>query len=365
MKVKSLLTQYFQGEQVYNYGGQVPPILFPDPTPTPPPPSPSPTPTNTSTPTPTPSITPSITPTNTATPTITPTNTNTPTNTRTPTPTRTSTATPTPTPTPTSTPLPGTAEANTYLSAVISAGGIGITPVVSGATITMFQQIWAGGLNVGMIYMYPFLGATAASNKFNALNPIDTDGAYRLTFNGGWTHSSSGATPNGTNAYANTYFIPNNLPSLTISGGTMGMYGTHPTAVNNVGMGSWGPGSNGWVLYPHFNNTIVGFCWENDLGTQSSVIPDGNGLIAFSRTGSTNVNFYRRGVLVSTNNRNAVGKTSNPMYLGAGNGNGTATQYSSYRHQFTFAHIGLTESQMGLLNSIIQTYQTSLGRNVY
>jgi hypothetical protein len=362
MKVKSLLTQYFQGEQVYNYGAQVPPILFPDPTP---PPSPSPTPTNTSTPTPTPSITPSITPTNTATPTITPTNTNTPTNTRTPTPTRTSTATPTPTPTPTSTPLPGTAEANTYLSAVISAGGIGITPVVSGATITMFQQIWAGGLNVGMIYMYPFLGGNAASNKFNALNPIDTDGAYRLTFNGGWTHSSSGATPNGTNAYANTYFIPNNLPSLTLSGGTMGMYGTHPTAVNNVGMGSWGPGSNGWVLYPHFNNTIVGFCWENDLGTQSSVIPDANGLIAFSRTGSTNVNFYRRGVLVSTNNRNAVGKTSNPMYLGAGNGNGTATQYSSYRHQFTFAHIGLTESQMGLLNSIIQTYQTSLGRNVY
>ena len=96
MKVKSLLTQYFQGEQVYNYGGQVPPILFPDPTP-PPSPSPTQTPTLTRTPTPTP------TPTRTATPTITPTNT------KTPTPTRTSTQTPTPTstqtPTPTSTPL--------------------------------------------------------------------------------------------------------------------------------------------------------------------------------------------------------------------------------------------------------------------
>lgn len=114
MKVKSLLTQYFQGEQVYNYGGQVPPILFPDPTP-PPSPSPTQTPTLTRTPTPTPTpssspapLTPTPTITSTATPTITPTNTATPTPTRTipasPTPTRT--LTPTPTNTPSSTPAP-------------------------------------------------------------------------------------------------------------------------------------------------------------------------------------------------------------------------------------------------------------------
>jgi hypothetical protein len=54
MKVKSLLTQYFQGEQVYNYGGQVPGILFPGT-------SPSPTPSITPTNTPTPSITPTYT----------------------------------------------------------------------------------------------------------------------------------------------------------------------------------------------------------------------------------------------------------------------------------------------------------------
>ena len=82
MKVKSLLTQYFQGEQVYNYGGQVPPILFPDPTPSPSPshtptPSITPTLTPTSSLTPTPTPTPSISPS--ATPTITPTNTITPT----------------------------------------------------------------------------------------------------------------------------------------------------------------------------------------------------------------------------------------------------------------------------------------------
>jgi len=44
--------------------------------------------------------------------------------------------TPVPAPTPTPTQLPGTAEAQAYLSAVVSAGGTGITAPVSAATIT-------------------------------------------------------------------------------------------------------------------------------------------------------------------------------------------------------------------------------------
>ena len=344
-------------------------VNVPPPSSTPlPSPTPTITPTRTLTPTPTSSTTATPTPTNTETPTQTPTPTNTETPTQTPTPTltRTPTTTPTNTPTPSASPIPsGTTEANAYLSAVVAAGGTGITSTVSAATITLFTSLVSNGLYDGMIYMYPMLGGNAAGHKFNALNPLDTNGAYRLTFNGGWTHSSSGATPNGTNGYAQTYFAPSTLASLTLSGGTLGMYGPNASASNTVGMGSWGPGSNGWVLYPNFNSTIVGFCWENDLGTQSSAIADGNGLMAFSRTGTTNVNFYRRGTLVSTNNRNAVGKTSNGMFLGAGNGNGSATQYSVYRHQFTFAHTGMTASQMSTLNGIIQTYQTSLGRNVY
>lgn len=54
-----------------------------------------------------------------------------------------------------------------------------------------------------------------------------------------------------------------------------------------------------------------------------------------------------------------------PIYLGALNNNGTDTQYSTYSHQFTYAHIGLTSAQISTLETIIQTYQTSLGRNVY
>ncbi len=109
-KVKSLLTQYFQGEQVYNYGGEVPGILVGNPTP-------SPTPNPTATPTPTPSFTPSAT----ATPTLTPTPTGTIGASPTPTPSNTSSPTPTPTNTQTTTPTltPTTSPAVPYQSAVL------------------------------------------------------------------------------------------------------------------------------------------------------------------------------------------------------------------------------------------------------
>ena len=50
--------------------------------------------------------------------------------------------------------------------------------------------------------LYPFVGGTATSHKFNLKDPRDLDAAFRLQFNGGWTHNSNGVTPNGTNGYA-------------------------------------------------------------------------------------------------------------------------------------------------------------------
>jgi hypothetical protein len=325
-----------------------------------------------------PETTPPVTPSNTPTPTGTPAITNTPTPSGTPnitpSPTQTQSGTPqvTSTPTPTPTQLPGTAEANTYLSAVVSAGGTGITAPVSAATITMFQSIWSNGLNTNMLAMYPFIGGTAASHKFNGMNPVDTDGAYRLTFAGGWTHSASGATPNGTNGVAETYVNPS-VTSFTLSGGSMGVYcGTNgPSGAVMGGIGDSGGGSgDGWVLYPGLNNPGLQeacFFWKSDAGAfNGSTMADTLGLMSISRTGTTNVNMYRRGTLLASPAFASNSLTNFTLALGARNTkNGTPLEYSTYRQQFTYIHRGLTPSQMTTLDSIIQTYQTSLGRNVY
>jgi hypothetical protein len=336
-------------------------------------PTPSFTPTPTQSGTPNPTATPTNTPTQTQSgtpdPTATPTQTGTPNPTATPTQTQSGTPNPTSTPTPTPTQAAGTTQAQAYLSAVVSAGGTGINASVSAATITMFQSIYSNGLQNGMIFMYPFLGSNAAGHKFNALNPVDTDAAYRLTFNGGWTQSSSGATPNGTNAWADTYFGPTTLSSLTISAGTMGFYcGNNTSGLCAIGGGGSGASNNYWAFYPRSGGGNMGALgWESSVGaTTTSTIPNSLGGLHFTRSGTTTtLQYYRRGVFVESVSVNANAKAGNSLYLGALNQADTANQFSPFRHQFTYAHTGLTASQITTLDGIIQTYQTSLGRNAY
>jgi hypothetical protein len=48
-----------------------------------------------------------------------------------------------------------------------------------------------------MLAVYPFVGSTATTCKYNLKNPLDTDAAFRLNFVGGWTFSNNGIQPNG------------------------------------------------------------------------------------------------------------------------------------------------------------------------
>jgi hypothetical protein len=71
-------------------------------------------------------------------------------------------------------------------------------------------------------------------------------------------------------------------------------------------------------------------------------------------------------VLLSSELSNSSTLSSVATVIGANNTNGIINSYSTYRHQFTYVYRGtMSESQMSILNNIIQTYQTDLGRNVY
>jgi hypothetical protein len=64
--------------------------------------------------------------------------------------------------------------------------------------------------------IYPFVGGTSITHKWNLKDPRDLDAAYRLTFSGGWVHSSTGITGNGSNAYA--------LVPIAVDSTTVGVY---------------------------------------------------------------------------------------------------------------------------------------------
>ena len=62
-----------------------------------------------------------------------------------------------------------------------------------------------------MTALYPFVGGTNNSHKWNLKDPRDLDVAFRLQFNGGLVHSDTGVKPNGLNGWANTFLVPSSV----------------------------------------------------------------------------------------------------------------------------------------------------------
>lgn len=93
--------------------------------------------------------------------------------------------------------------------ALITAAGV-TDPLEQGYINTLFVNLKAGNVYSDLGVIWLTLGLTAASQKWNAVNPLDTDAAYRLT----WAADTVGAhtradgyLPNGTTQYADTKFI--------------------------------------------------------------------------------------------------------------------------------------------------------------
>jgi hypothetical protein len=349
MKVKSLLTQYFQGEQVYNYGGQVPPILFPDPSPSPIPPTPTPTPTNTTTPTPTPSITPSITPTIT----------NTPTNTKTPTPTRTST--PTPTLTPTNTPTPSETppivydpNAQLFFNAITASGGT-LTTTEKSAVNTLVIDLKLYGLWNKMIGLYPVVGLTNITQSFNLKTPTQ----YNLGFDGTWAHTANGAEP-GSNGYATTGIIPAVI-NFAVSGSVhYSMYITEDNAAGRYDIGSFSSGQDFAAI-------------SSFAGNGTAYIGVGAGFLTTANGGSTKKNWlwtnsggtsyiYRDGGLI-VNGAKTIGSGSNvDISISSNNNNGNYADFGQRNWALASIGLGMDATDATNYNTAVVAFQTTLGR---
>ena len=90
---------------------------------------------------------------------------------------------------------------DTDCAAFLTATGI-TNPTISGAVCTLVTSLKSANLWTKLNAIYPMVGGTATTCKFNLKNPADTNAAFRLNFVGGWVFSSNGALPNGVNTYA-------------------------------------------------------------------------------------------------------------------------------------------------------------------
>lgn len=208
--------------------------------------------------------------------------------------------------------------------------------------------------------IYPFVGGTASSHKFNLKDPRDLDAAYRLVFNGGWTHSSTGALPNGTTAYADTKLVPSVMAQNSVHTSVYlrtdidGLYFDIYAENSSSGLGFLAKYSTRkWV----YTNTLSS---DNAIDFTAST-----GLYIGNRTSSTsNILFRNTSKLVNGTRASLTPNSTAPVYLGAGNYSGTPNIFSIRQQAFASIGDGLTDAEVTAFYNAVQTYQTTLNRQV-
>lgn len=304
-----------------------------------PPPTPSPTPTMT--------VTPSVTPT--YTPTITPTET----------PTMTPTETPTMTPTPSSTPPPAfNPDAQAFFDAV-EGGGDTLTDLEKTAVNQLVDDLQSNSLWTLFDAFYPFVGGTSTSCKWNLKDPQDTDAAFRITWYGGMSFSSTGVLGNSSNSGGLTYLNP---VTESYTEMCMGVYindGFTPTPNGDYDMGGY-DGDDFMISLGYANKTTKYACF---LGTQYKTTTSGTytkSLFMGQNNGTTTQLYQGSTQLISTGqsfasmNRDiAIGASwRGNIQESSGRGYGTAFLGGNY----------LDSTEQANLDTIITNFNDTLSR---
>ena len=221
----------------------------------------------------------------------------------------------------------------------------------------------ADGLWTKMKAIYPFVGGTATTNKFNLKNPLDTNAAFRLVFNGGWTHSANGATPNGTNGYADTFFIPST--HLTTSSAHFSKYNRTNDLAGSKADGVRDGQNN--TFFQH-NFTSANICIGEVGGVVSYIQTDSRGLFTGVRTATNVSKVFKNSTQQGSTNTTTI--TALPQYnliLGA-RGDYTpsfaAGNYNSYQCAFASIGDGLTDTDAANFYTAVQAFQVALSRNI-
>jgi hypothetical protein len=218
--------------------------------------------------------------------------------------------------------------------------------------------------------IYPMVGGSASSHQYNLKNPANTNAAYRLSFLGGWTHSANGALPNGTNAYSNTFL---NTDVFTSNSAHISYYTRTNSAFGNelaMGILNENNGGDGLNLAIRRSTNLVSFrATENGgaLGLVDSTSTDSRGLTTGSITASNSRKVYKNASLLNTTTTNVTwGRVAFPIYIGAAYQlvAGTPGFYTNKECSFASIGEGLTDTDVTNLYNTIQTFQTTLGRQV-
>jgi hypothetical protein len=246
-------------------------------------------------------------------------------------------------------------------SAFATATGITDTTIL-GALNTFDLGLISNGLDTKMKAVYPFVGSTATTQKFNFMDARDLDVAFRLQFNGGWVFSSTGALPNGTNAYANSYYNQTTQGD-SLSSGHLSYYSRSNTGAAGINIGT--QQTTDVIKYNFLNiSNSTSYYFPNNIGGTSFSDTDSRGFYVGNRNSLTNINFWKSGIKKVEGSFANYGNINVNIFIGAMSNNGSPSNYSTKECAFSSIGDGLTDGEASTFYNLVETMQVSLSRAV-
>lgn len=236
----------------------------------------------------------------------------------------------------------------------------GITdPTETAAVNTLVLDLKAASLWTLFDAFYPFVGGTASTCKFNLKDPQNTDAAFRITWYGGMTFSSTGILGNSSNSGGNSNLNPTTESYTQICMGVYINAGFDPVPNGDYDMGAY-DGARDWMISLGFNNKTFRYA---NFG--SGYVTPSTGTYAkallLGQNNGTNIQMYQGTTQLASQSNNIQPQTR-PLGIGCswrnlvsestGRGYGTAFFGGTY----------LTGGQITNLNTAIVNFNNTLGR---
>lgn len=261
------------------------------------------------------------------------------------------------------------ADAQAFYDRVTTAGGT-LTQTEKDAINTLTVSLKSIGVWTLMKAIYPMVGASAAACAQNLKSS-----SFTGTYSSGWTFASTGVTPNGTSAYLNTNLTPsvtltpanfhlsyysrtNNNPSIDFDMGVGDGAGNYSSSMflrrsNDQAAFDSGNSTTNIRITASSQTNSTGFYVGSITSTSNRVlIKNGSTTLASSTTTSNNVLLDSKLFIAAYNNNVFLQNGINPV------------NYGSKQCAFSSIGDGLNTTQIANFYTTVQTFQTSLSRQV-
>jgi hypothetical protein len=234
----------------------------------------------------------------------------------------------------------------------IDSSGI-IDLVQKHALNNLVKKLKDSSLWTKFIAVYPMIGATEATTKWNLKDPRNLDIAYRLSFKGAPVYSNAGVLFPTTADYANTHLSDT---VLTYNDNSISYYSGTQNTVNGYDMGCYDSGlpANEMAIY----NSVDASNWFGyyDFAPRPASTV---GLFMFSATAS-NVTSYQNGIVKNSSSVAPVpGSTGYAILIGIVSG---ASSGGMRQCELATIGKGLTNAEALTFYNIVHNFETTLGR---